>query len=140
MKTVFIDTAPLICLVEGSAALRERVRCRLDGWIGADVQLRSSVLTLAELLVPAKKSGNQRLVYQYKIALRELLGYPLHGIDEHQAERAAEIRARYGFSAPDSLQIASAQAMNCDAFFTNDRKLRKCKELEIILVVQISHE
>ncbi|HAS82986.1 MAG TPA: hypothetical protein DCS43_10035 [Verrucomicrobia bacterium] len=138
MSTVFLDTAPLIYLVEGTADLRQLVRLRLSEWIDADVPLRSSVLTLAELLVPAKKAGDVRRVYQYKTALRELLGGPLHGIDEHQAERAAEIRAQYGFSSPDALQLASAQAMGCDVFFTNDRQLRKFKEIEIILVTGLA--
>jgi predicted nucleic acid-binding protein len=134
MNTVFVDTAPLIYLVEGSPAMRQAVRSRLSGWIEQNALLRSSVLTLAELLVPAKRAGDARLVYQFKTVLRELFGAPLCGIDEHQAERAAEIRAQYGFSAPDALQLASAQALNCDAFFTNDRQLRKFKEMEVVLV------
>lgn len=134
MTAVFIDTAPLIYLLEGTAALRTAVSDQLRVWIERDVPLYSSVLTLTELLVPAKRDGNSGLVYQYKTTLGELLTGPLYPIDEIQADRAAEIRAVHGIATPDALQLAAAQALGCDYFYTNDRRLRKFKDIEIVLV------
>ncbi len=136
MQAVFLDTAPLIYLIEGSRLMRHKVREQLMLWIDTGASLRSSVLTLTELLVPAKRSGNAVLVHQYKSALNELLSGPLQVIDENQAEWAAEIRAEYRFSTPDALQLAAARAMGCDVFFSNDRALRKFKEIEILMVAQ----
>jgi len=134
VKGVFLDTAPLIYLIEGAPGVREAARARLTEWIETGVPLHSSVLTLGELLVPAKRAGDSGRVYQYKTALRELLSGPLHSIDEYQAETAAEIRARYSLATPDALQLAAALAAGCDGFFTNDRELRKFKGIEVILV------
>ena len=134
MNGVFLDTAPLIYLLEGASALRVAVHEQLKIWIEGNVPLYSSVLTLAELLVPAKRDGNSGLVYQYKISLGALLTGPLYPFDENQAGRAAEIRAAHGIATPDALQLAAAQALGCDHFFTNDRRLRKFKDIEIVLV------
>ena len=134
MKGVFLDTAPLIYLLEGSDALRKKVHAQLKKWIEREVSLYSSVLTLTELLVPAKRDGNSGLALQYKRSLQEILSNPLYAIDENQAERAAEIRAAHGIATPDALQLAAAQALGCDLFYTNDNRLKKFKEIEIILV------
>ena len=71
MKAVFVDTAPLIYLMEGARPQRDAVRARLAAWIDAGVPLHSSVLTLTELLVPAKRAGDASLSHQYKSALRD---------------------------------------------------------------------
>lgn len=134
MNAVFLDTAPLIYLIEGAPALRSSVRDRLAEWIEEGVRLRTSVLTLTELLIPASRVRDHQRVFQYKSALHELLDGPLHAIDETQAEKAAEIRARYSFSTPDALQLAAALSMGCERFFTNDRALRRFKALEMVLV------
>jgi predicted nucleic acid-binding protein len=134
VSAVFLDTAPLIYLVEGSSLLRDAARRHVAEWIDAGCTLWSSVLTLTELLVPAKRSDDAAMAYQYKSVLRELLSGPLACIDEHQAEEAAALRARYGVATPDALQLAAALALGCDCFFTNDRALAKVKEIEIVLV------
>ncbi len=134
VNAVFLDTSPLIYLVEGTLSLRDAARRRVTRWIDEGRPLLSSVLTLTELLVPVKRSGDAALAYQYKAVLRELLAGPLAPIEEHQADEAAGIRARYGFATPDALQLATALALGCDLFFTNDRALRSFKELEVVLV------
>lgn len=133
MKSVFVDTAPLIYLLEGTPARRDAMHAKLLSWLDAGVSLRSSVLTLAELLVPVKKAGDVALARQYRSALRALFDAPLFPLDEAVAEYSAEIRAIYGFRTPDALQLAAARVMGCDAFFTNDRALRRFRELEIVL-------
>ena len=134
MSGVFLDTAPLIYLLEGASALRVAVHEQLKIWIEGNVPLYSSVLTLTELLVPAKRDNNSGLIYQYKTSLGKLLSGPLYPIDELQAERAAEIRAEYGIATPDALQLSAAMALGCDGFYTNDRRLCKVNDIEMILV------
>ena len=40
-------------------------------------------------------------------------------------DRAAEIRARYGFKAPDSIHLAAAVESGCDRFLTHDIRLSR---------------
>jgi hypothetical protein len=41
------------------------------------------------------------------------------------AERAAELRARYNLRTPDALQVATALVRRCEAFLTNDARLKR---------------
>ncbi len=138
MSPVFMDTAPLIYLFEGQWAVRKIVRDRIAAWLDADVPLYSSVLTLAELLVPAQRAKKTGVIYRYKSALRELLSAPLHSIDDAQAECASALRAKYGFATPDALQLSCAMSLDCEIFYTNDRHLRKCKDIEVVCVAETS--
>ena len=49
-------------------------------------------------------------------------------------EVAAEVRREYGFRLPDSIQLATALHSKSQAFVTNDRRLKKFKELPAILL------
>lgn len=63
---------------------------------------------------------------------QELILYP---IDLVTAERASELRAKYGFlKTADALQLASALVNSRETFFTNDRELSAVNELEVLLL------
>jgi len=95
--------------------------------------LEASVLALTELLVPLKKEGRYDAVAKYRAALGDLFAGPLRIVDETVADYAAELRARYRFRTPDALQLASAASDRYDLFFTSDRDLRRCREIEVVL-------
>ncbi len=62
-------------------------------------------------------------------------------IDEEIASRAAKIRAEYTtFKAMDSLQLATACERGCDAFLSNDKRIKKFKDLEVVLVEDLEEE
>ena len=50
------------------------------------------------------------------------------------ADRAAELRARYRLSTPDAIQVATAIGFKATRFYGNDRGLRRVKEIECIIV------
>ena len=52
--------------------------------------------------------------------------------DVEVAEKAAEIRAKYGVKPPDALQVATSLVHHAEAFITNDKELKKIKEINII--------
>jgi predicted nucleic acid-binding protein len=134
MRKVFLDTSPLIYLLEGEPALRARVSGQLAAWVQSGVWLESSVLTLAELLVGPGKAGDVRLARRYRAAVHELLGTPLLAVDEAVAVYGAELRAHLGLRLPDALQLSAAVLAGCDVFYTNDARLRPVGGLEIVLV------
>lgn len=59
------------------------------------------------------------------------------GIDHSLALEAAKIRREYGFRLPDAIQLATALCAKAKAFITNDDKLKKFKEIKIILLSEI---
>jgi predicted nucleic acid-binding protein len=131
---VFIDTAPLIYLCEGTPEQNQAVALQLERWIGTDVTLGSSTMTLLGLLVVPLRETNKRLALKYRTLLKDLLSEPLISLDETIAEAAAEYRARYGFKIPDAIQLATATQHGYDAFYTNDRRLAACADIETLFV------
>lgn len=134
MNSVFIDTAPLIYLLEGTPERRAAVQQQLHQWIEAETRLLSSTLTLMELLVLPIRQGNSTLEKQYRHLLPRLFSVPLLAIDESTAALAAEFRASYGLRAVDALQLAGAVNSGCNRFYTNDLRLRRFDRLEIVAV------
>ena len=102
----------------------------------------TSVITLIEVLIHPLQQGNVRLQQEYRDLLLHSNNFQMMTIDTAIAERAAEIRTRYNLRIPDALQIATALAAGCEAFLTNDAKLKSVKELQILLLddVQVSRE
>jgi len=94
----------------------------------------SSYLTLLEVLVQPLKENRVDLVNEYKSILLSASGFQLLPINGDIAERGAEIRARYGFRTPDALQLATALCNGAGAFVTNDTRLRRFRELEVVLL------
>ena len=131
---IFIDTAPLIYLLEGQSAVSDQVETQLGQWISTGKTLITSTMTLLELLVIPKKQGDNRMVRKYRALLTDLLSEPLVSLTESIAEMAAEIRGTNGFKTPDSIQLATAVHSGADIFFTNDLRLAKYTEIEVLIL------
>ncbi|MBS0655069.1 MAG: PIN domain-containing protein [Verrucomicrobia bacterium] len=100
-----------------------------------DVGLLSAVtsgITLLEtLVVPLRKKDNV-LALQYEQLLSESRGLKLLELDRHLLRKASELRATLHIKTPDALQIAAALQEGCTAFVTNDRRLPKISNLNIL--------
>lgn len=46
-------------------------------------------------------------------------------------DRAAQLRADFGFKTPDALHLAAAMEAGCDCFLTNDSRLSKCGSIPV---------
>ena len=129
---IFIDTAPLIYLCEGTETQNQLVSTQLEKWLETESILGSSTMTLLELLVVPFRENNKRLALKYRTLLHDLLSEPLIPLDETIAESASFYRAQYGFKTPDAIQLATAVQHGYDVFYTNDRKLSACNEIEVV--------
>ena len=110
--------------------LRELFR-RVDAGAVAGV---SSIVTLTEVLTKPKQSGNQRIEREYRSLLLRSRHVSLVAVEATIAERAADLRARWGMRTPDALQIATALGANCQAFLTNDHRLRRVTDIHVLVL------
>ena len=131
---IFIDTAPLIYLIEGEEYFAGMVEKQLNQWIIAEENLATSTLTLLELLVVPMKQENKHLVQKYRALLKDILSEPLISLSEPISEMAAQIRGVNGFKTPDSIQLATALYSGADVFYTNDKRLGKFSDIKILTV------
>jgi predicted nucleic acid-binding protein len=78
--------------------------------------------------------GRPEVADIYEGLLQEISNLTIVNLDPRAARIGAELRAGYGLRTPDSLQIAACIANGADVFITNDRRLRRLKEITVLLL------
>ena len=131
--TIGVDTAPFIYLWEQHPryfALSETLFRHLKK---PQVQGITSIITLIEACVLPQRQGRLDLVQAYERALLHSRQVRTLPVDAVLARRAVALRARYDVRVPDALQVAAALEAGATAFVTNDRRLAKVQELQVLL-------
>jgi predicted nucleic acid-binding protein len=82
-------------------------------------------------LVKPLRDDDSNAVQDYLFVLRTFPNLKLRSVDEGVAHRAAEMRAKYNIRPPDAIQLGSSLEEGAEAFFTNDRRLRMVREIEV---------
>ena len=73
------------------------------------------------------------VVEKYRQFLLNSSNFITYSIDPIIAEKSAELRAQYGIKTPDAIQLAGIEN-DGTLFVTNDRDLKKIKEIEVIVL------
>lgn len=94
----------------------------------------SSVITLTEVLTHPRRNGKVVLEKEYRDLLLHSRNFDLIPIDIEVADKASELRCRYNIRTPDALQISAILSAGCEAFLTNDKELKRVKELNVIVL------
>ena len=120
-QKLFVDTAPLIYLMEGTGERAEKVGRLLDQCTRGGVSWVTSLVTYMELLVLPARKGLTALAGKYRDFLTNSDQVSLHPIDLAVADAVVDLRARYGLKTPDAIQLATARLCGADFILTNDR-------------------
>lgn len=134
VKILFLDTAPVIYFIESNPIYREKVSQVFRVADENEVTFVTSPITLAECLVIPYRQGLEQLRQDFIDLItggEQTIFVP---ISAEVGQRAAQLRAEYGFALPDALQVAVALMTNCDAFLTNDRRLARVQQLRALVI------
>lgn len=136
-RRIFLDTNPLIYLIEDTEPFAEKV----DGFIFSawlrDAEFYTSTVTDIEFLVMPYKCNDFETIDAYWEFLRQF-DVLKSFITETIAVTAAKIRAKYtGIKTADSMQLAAAIESSCDVFLTNDKQLKQVEEVKVLLVEEL---
>lgn len=127
MSRIYLDSAPLIYLVEGvqpyAATLIERLSAP------GVVQLCSD-LTRLECRVKPLRDAQPTLLTAFDRYFNEIITTVLP-LSPTVIDRATALRAQYGFHTPDAIHLAAAITAGCNLFLTNDHRLEKCTEIVV---------
>jgi len=134
VNRLFIDSAPLIYLIETNPTYFARVTDIFDRIDDGTLPAAASPITLAECLVAPIRQGLVQLQQAYIGVLVSNSNITFAVTDDRIAVQAADIRARYRLALPDAIQVATALATSCDALLTNDIALKRVQELPILLL------
>ena len=109
VQRIYIDTAPLIYLVERNPHYIARMLGIVDFIESASRLLGfTSVVTLTEILVQPLRLGNTDRAQQYYDIIVGRYDFTLVSFTSEIAISAAAIRARYGLRTPDAMHAATA--------------------------------
>ncbi len=133
MAKTYLDASVVIPLVESTPDEQPRAAGRLAERVGRDAIYVASDLVRLECLVKPLARGDEALLNEFDAFLSSplLLCVPL---SRSVCERAALIRARYGFRTPDALHLAAAVEAGCELFATADKALQRFRDLVVVLV------
>jgi predicted nucleic acid-binding protein len=127
--TYYLDTNIIIYLVEnppawGAKCLARITRMRQDG-----DSLVLSDLTRMECRVGPLRNNDRSLLDQFDAFFAT--GARVVPLTRVVFDRAAMLRARWGFPSLDALHLAAAVESRCDAFLTNDARLSRFSDLTV---------
>ncbi len=130
-KIVFLDTNVFIYFFQYNPNFSADSKRIFQKITANKLRAVTSVLTLTELL---SISAPELMVQKLLRLLLEIPNLEIVPISSDAAIEAARLRRQYGFSTPDSIQIAVALEKKVGRLITNDKQLKKCKELVVELL------
>ena len=129
-----VDTALFIYLWEHHPRYYSLSEVLFDYLKEPQVEGVTSIITLIEACIHPKRQGREDLVQAYEQALlhsQQVRTLPVHTA---LARRTVALRAQYDIRVPDALQIATAMEAGATAFVTNDRRLAKVQEIQVLVL------
>jgi len=133
-RIVGVDSMVFIYHVEAHPSYLPLTRALFKHIETGKIKAVTSMLSLTEVLIQPYRKGRRDLAVFYRALLTEYPHLEIRPLDLETAELAAAIRARYETSTPDGIQTATAMQQGATAFITNDRRLARVKELDIVLL------
>jgi len=135
IKTIFLNTAPIIYFIEAHHEFGPLVKQVVELMNANRIQAFTSVLTLSEVLPKPVETGNDELAEKFKTYLKNGPNLTLLPIGETIGETAGALRGKYPYlKTVDAVQIAAALDAGAEAFLTNDKKLSKIMEVKILVL------
>lgn len=130
MSRIYLDSAPVIYSVEQTAPWAAVVDSRIT--IPGIFKFASDMTRMECRVVPIRTS-NLTLLADFDDFFRQDVDLVLD-ITSAVFDRAAEIRAQFGFKTPDAIHLAAAVLAGCDVFLTNDRRLSRFTGITIEVI------
>lgn len=134
-KLVGIDSNIFIYYFEENPQFAKASKKIFDGLSVEIIRGVTSVLTLAEVL--SKKGLPDNIARNLEESFFEIPNLSILEVNRSIAKDAAKIRRKYGFRIPDAIQLATAVTAHTQVFITNDARLKKFKEIKVILLKEL---
>lgn len=131
---VYLDSNCVIYIVERIEPYAEVLSAVCHAASAGRVRMLRSALVLLEVLVKPLAAGDSLLIDVYRDMLLDTEGYELVSLDEAIAQRAAEIRSRYGLKTPDAIHASTALECGAALFVTNDPTFSRVAGLPVTLL------
>jgi predicted nucleic acid-binding protein len=134
-QRIMFDTAPIVYFIEEHEVFGE-IADEIFKMIKDDLSYRSfsSVITITEVLTQPLRKSRRDIYEKYREFLLNSSNFVIYSIDPIIAEKAAELRAKYGIKTPDAIQLAVGIENNGTIFITNDSDLKRVNEINVLVL------
>lgn len=132
--TVFLDTMVFAYHLGDHPRYRPLTRPVLGATEAGALRALTTTVCVAEVLVPAARSGDRDLFAAYYLFLRNFPNLTILPIDIDMAREAATVRGQTGLRMPDALHVAAAQRASADIILTNDRAWSRIASPRVLLL------
>ncbi len=133
-QVIGLDTAIFIYVLEEHPHYAARAEKILSAVERGMVSAIFASIGIIEILTGPKKKNRYDLAAEYRELIAHFPNLTIMGLSEPIIERASDLRARYGIATPDAIHIATAAVFGADVFITNDKNLKKVKEIPVKLL------
>jgi predicted nucleic acid-binding protein len=136
-QRVYLDANILIYAVEGAAQYAAVLRSLLAAADQGAVQLATSELTLAEVLVGPLRTANAEIAATYELLLSSKQSINVVPVDRSILRLCAEIRATVKLRLPDAIHLATAELVKSDYFLTEDLRIRPRMAMQVCRLTEL---
>lgn len=131
---IYLDSNIIIYYVEGNSDLHEAVGSVLRAYLVKGAAFHTSEITVGECLIGiGRKSRRQQSDYLAELENPAFIS--LAPISGNIIRRAAILGAGLNMKLVDAIHVATAEALACSVFLTNDRGIRAPAGIELRYLV-----
>lgn len=123
-SVIYIDANAFILFGEAHSDLGLRLKSVFAAMAEGTLEIVTSDLTLAEVLVGPLKSKRPDLVSAYEKLLFPRKNFFRIPVTVRILKRSAELRASFNIKLPDAIHVATALETACTVFLTEDHRLQ----------------
>jgi predicted nucleic acid-binding protein len=131
-QKLYLDTNIWIYALEGYPEYRQNLHLLFSAIDQGRLGAVTSELTLAEVLVKPVKNQQEAIRRAYETAIRPSASLQVIGISRDILIQSACLRAQSKLKLPDAIHAATALALQCDIFLTNDQGFQSVPQLPAI--------
>lgn len=129
---VGVDSSIFIYLFEKHPQFAPLCAVLFDRLSDGKLSLVTSTVTAGEILVRPFQQKDVEVLHAYENVFATLPSFALIPVSYPIAKIAAQLRAEYRILLPDAIQLATAIRERTDAFVTNDRQLKRIKDIPVL--------
>ncbi len=131
-RKVYFDSNAIIYFLEDEGPLQAKVAAIFYDLIEKRIPLATSELAIVECLFGAYKRRNSALKAAYHRLFFQDKAFELVTLDFDILSAAAHLGAENGLKLMDAAHFSSAIASRCDAFLTNDARIRPSHGVDVV--------
>lgn len=131
-KRIGLDSMAYIYLLEEHPKLSVLVENIFERAENNKLVIVSSALVLIEVLTGLRKSKKQDVEKEFQYIISEFPYLEIHNMDKNLVNSVVDLRVNYNLKTPDAIHLATAIEHKADVFITNDKQLKKVKEIAIL--------